>query len=101
MTARISRLGALFLEMITSIGYASLLIWSSLHLLVAGRRHNQPVRMHLIVDEIINAGVKAIPVVALMSATIGVMLSIQGIHTLSIFGAETQVTFGLAISIPP
>ena len=28
------------------------------------------------------------------------MLSIQGIHTLSIFGAETQVTFGLAISIP-
>jgi len=100
MIARISRIGASSLNMITSIGYASLLIWSSLHLLVAGRRHNQPVRMHLIVDEIINAGVKAIPVVALMSATIGVMLSIQGIHTLSIFGAETQVTFGLAISIP-
>ena len=28
------------------------------------------------------------------------MLSIQGIHSLRIFGAETQVTFGLALSIP-
>ena len=28
------------------------------------------------------------------------MLSIQGIHSLRIFGAETQVTYGLALSIP-
>ena len=86
--------------MITSVGYASLLIADSIFLLFRGRSVSQPVRLHLIADEIINAGVKAMPVVALMAATIGVMLSIQGIHTLSIFGAETQVTFGLAISIP-
>lgn len=100
ITLSISRLGKSTINSIMAIGYASILIWSSLHLLFAGRSVNQPVRFHLIVEEIINAGVKAVPVVALMSATIGVMLSIQGIHTLSIFGAETQVTFGLAISIP-
>ncbi|MCE2518014.1 MAG: ABC transporter permease [Alphaproteobacteria bacterium] len=100
IASRISQLGKSFLGAVTAIGYASLLIWDSLYLMFRGRKVNQPVRMHLIIDEIINAGVKAVPVVALMSATIGVMLSIQGIHTLSIFGAETQVTFGLAISIP-
>ena len=100
ITLSISRLGKSTINSIMAVGYASLLIWSSLHLLFFGRKVNQPVRFHLIVEEIINAGVKAVPVVALMSATIGVMLSIQGIHTLSIFGAETQVTFGLAISIP-
>ena len=31
---------------------------------------------------------------------IGVMLAIQGIYSLRVFGAETQVTFGLALSIP-
>lgn len=96
----ITATGRSVLSAITAIGYASLLIGDSLYLLFRGRSVNQPIRMHLIVDEIINAGVKAVPVVALMAATIGVMLSIQGIHTLSIFGAETQVTFGLAISIP-
>lgn len=100
ISQRISQTGRSFLGNITAIGYASILIWDSLLLLFIGRRVNQPIRLYLIVDEIINAGVKAVPVVALMSATIGVMLSIQGIHTLAIFGAETQVTFGLAISIP-
>ena len=100
ITNRINQTGQSTLNAITSIGYAAILIWDSILLLFIGKRVNQPVRFGLVIDEIINAGVKAVPVVALMSATIGVMLSIQGIHTLSIFGAETQVTFGLAISIP-
>ena len=41
----------------------------------------------------------AIPIVALMAGTIGVMLAIQGIHTLKIFGAESQVTVGIAFSV--
>lgn len=86
--------------MIAAVGYASLIIADSLFLVLRGKSVNQPVRLHLIAEEIINAGVRAVPVVALMAATIGVMLSIQGIHTLAVFGAETQVTFGLAISIP-
>ncbi|MGC6484150.1 MAG: MlaE family ABC transporter permease, partial [Candidatus Puniceispirillales bacterium] len=96
----ISQTGRSTIAMISAVGYASLLIADSLFLVLRGKRVNQPVRLHLIAEEIINAGVRAVPVVALMAATIGVMLSIQGIHTLAVFGAETQVTFGLAISIP-
>ena len=60
----------------------------------------QPVRLRHVVQEIVAAGVQSLPVVILMAATIGIMLSIQGIHSLRIFGAETQVTYGLALSIP-
>jgi phospholipid/cholesterol/gamma-HCH transport system permease protein len=41
----------------------------------------------------------AVPIVALLSATIGMMLAIQGIHTLSIFGAESRVVFGISLSV--
>ena len=57
-------------------------------------------RLRHVVEEIITAGIQSLPVVVLMAATIGIMLSIQGIHSLRIFGAETQVSFGLALSIP-
>jgi len=82
------------------IGFASLILTQSLHMLLFGRKHGQPVRMRHISAEIQTAGVQAIPIVLLMSAMIGVMLAIQGIYSLRVFGAETQVTFGLALSIP-
>lgn len=100
ITCRITYLGQVFFGLVASLGYASLLTRDALHLLFLGRSFNQTVRLRLVAEEIITTGVKAIPVVVLMSATIGVMLSIQGIHTLGVFGAETQVVFGLGISIP-
>jgi phospholipid/cholesterol/gamma-HCH transport system permease protein len=56
--------------------------------------------MRHIFADIRSGGIDALPVVILMAATIGVMLSIQRIHSLRIFGAESQVTFGLALSVP-
>ena len=56
--------------------------------------------MRHVFADIRSGGIDALPVVILMAATIGVMLSIQGIHSLRIFGAESQVTFGLALSVP-
>ena len=85
---------------IAAIGFAALILQQSLALLVFGRRYGQTVRLRHISAEILVAGVQGLPVVILMASTIGVMLSIQGIHSLSVFGAETQVTFGLALSIP-
>ena len=85
---------------IAAIGFAALILQQSLALLVFGRRYGQTVRLRHISAEILVAGVQGLPVVILMASTIGVMLSIQGIHSLSVFGAETQVTFGLALAIP-
>ena len=49
--------------------------------------------------EMMDVGVKAIPIVSILAGTIGVMLAIQGIHTLKLFGAESRVTIGIALSV--
>ena len=97
---RIADLGLSVIEAIAFIGHAVRLILQSFHLLVRGPSIGQPVRLRHVIQEIIASGVQSLPVVILMASTIGVMLSIQGIHSLRIFGAETQVSFGLALSIP-
>lgn len=56
-------------------------------------------RLGSVAVQMIEIGVRAMPIVGLMSATIGVMLAIQGIHTLKIFGAESQVAVGIAFSM--
>ncbi len=44
-------------------------------------------------------GIAAIPIVVILSFAIGIMLAIQGIHTLKTFGAEEQVVTGIALSV--
>ena len=100
LTQQIADLGLSVIQAISFIGQAARLILQSFHLLVRGPAIGQPVRLRHVVQEIITGGVQSLPVVILMASTIGVMLSIQGIHSLRIFGAETQVSFGLALSIP-
>jgi phospholipid/cholesterol/gamma-HCH transport system permease protein len=57
------------------------------------------VRPKAVFAEMMEIGVKAIPIVGVMAATIGIMLAIQGIYTLKIFGAESRVTIGIALSM--
>jgi phospholipid/cholesterol/gamma-HCH transport system permease protein len=64
-----------------------------------GRRWRQPVRMSSVVSEMMQIGILALPIVTILSMTIGIMLAIQGIHTLRLFGAESRVTVGIALSI--
>ena len=45
------------------------------------------------------AGIRAIPIIAVLSMTIGIMLALQGIHALKAFGAQHQVVFGVALGI--
>ena len=97
---RIADIGLSVIQGISFIGQAASLILQSFHLLIRGPAIGQPVRLRHVVQEIITGGIQSLPVVILMASTIGVMLSIQGIHSLRIFGAETQVSFGLALSIP-
>ncbi|MGC6516783.1 MAG: MlaE family ABC transporter permease [Candidatus Puniceispirillaceae bacterium] len=100
LIAFITRTGAGINNFISGIGFASKTILSAASIMIFGRTKAQPMRLRHLIDEVNIAGVQALPVVVLMSAMIGVMLSIQGIYSLRVFGAETQVTFGLALSIP-
>ena len=99
VTATIEKIGRTAVSAIEEIGNGGALIVESLYWLVMGRRLRQPVRLPSIFAQMMEIGINAIPIVALMAATIGVMLAIQGIHTLRIFGAESRVTIGIALSI--
>lgn len=92
--------GAGLRNAVAFLGFAFILLMQTIAITVGGRAAGQPVRLRHILAEIRVAGIQALPVVVLMAATIGVMLSIQAIHSLRVFGAETQVTLGLALSIP-
>jgi len=84
---------------IKEFGYAAALFFESVYWLFLGRRWRQPVRMNSVVSEMMQIGILALPIVTVLSMTIGIMLAIQGIHTLRLFGAESRVTLGIALSI--
>jgi phospholipid/cholesterol/gamma-HCH transport system permease protein len=95
----IENLGRATIGGIKEFGYAAALFFESLYWLVLGRRWRQPVRLSSVVSEMMQIGILALPIVTVLSMTIGIMLAIQGIHTLRLFGAESRVTIGIALSI--
>jgi len=84
---------------IEEIGNGGVLVVESFFWLILGPRRKQPVRLGSIFAQMMEIGIQAIPIVALLASAIGVMLAIQGIHTLRIFGAESRVTIGIAFSV--
>lgn len=92
-------LGRATIGAVKEFGYGAALFFESLYWLAVGRRWRQPVRMSSVVSEMMQIGILALPIVTILSMTIGIMLAIQGIHTLRLFGAESRVTVGIALSI--
>jgi phospholipid/cholesterol/gamma-HCH transport system permease protein len=84
---------------LASFGFGASLVWESLGWLLLGRRRGQTVRPASVFSEMMEIGVRAVPIVSMLSATIGVMLAIQGIYQLSRFGAEEQVVIGVAFGM--
>jgi len=87
-------------QAIEATGAIALNLKSTLFYIVAGARHGQPVRLHSVMNQIIQSGLLAVPIVMLLCGIVGVMLAIQGMQTLAIFGAEQFINIGLAVSIP-
>jgi phospholipid/cholesterol/gamma-HCH transport system permease protein len=84
---------------VEEIGYHFSLFVESFYWLIVGPFIGQPVRLPNVVAEMMKIGVLALPVVALLSFSNGVMMAIQGIATLSEFDAESQVVPGIAYSV--
>jgi phospholipid/cholesterol/gamma-HCH transport system permease protein len=95
----IERVGRATVDAVKEFGYAAALFFESVYWIVLGRRWRQPVRMSSVASEMMEIGILALPIVTVLSMTIGIMLAIQGIHTLRLFGAESRVTIGIALSI--
>ncbi|MEN8175359.1 MAG: ABC transporter permease [Pseudomonadota bacterium] len=95
----IEDLGRRTANVMVETGYHAALFGESLYWIFWGGRVDQPVRARHIFSEMVSVGLKALPIVALLTLTVGVMLAIQGIHTLKTFGAEEQVILGIALSV--
>jgi phospholipid/cholesterol/gamma-HCH transport system permease protein len=84
---------------VQELGYIAALLGESLYLLLAGMRQHQPVRVNSVFQQMMEVGVRAVPIISLLMFTIGVMLAIQGLHTLQSFGAESQLVTGVALAV--
>ena len=81
------------------IGYSAALFAESLFWMGAGHKLRQSIGFHAIAGQMIQIGLQALPIATLLSATIGVMLAVQGIYTLGIFGAQSFVYIGIAMAV--
>ena len=80
-------------------GYTIILFGESLYFIVLGWRRLQPMRISAAFSHMMQIGIQALPIVAVLSFTIGMMLAVQGIHMLKTFGAESQVIVGIALTM--
>jgi phospholipid/cholesterol/gamma-HCH transport system permease protein len=95
----VNKLGRVVASGVSEVGYIGSLFAESLYYTVLGWRRGQPVRVAMVFEQMRQVGVDAIPIVTLLSFTVGVMLGIQFIAALSEFGAETQVIIAVAKSV--
>ena len=95
----VEKVGRNSIKGVEEVGYGASLFGESVYWIFAGKRRRQPVRIPSVFVQMMEIGIYAIPIVTILAATIGIMLAIQGIHTLKIFGAESRVTIGIALSV--
>lgn len=80
-------------------GFATALLVESFYWLFFGWRRGQRVRLAAVFEEMVAVGTRALPIATLLAATIGLMLAIQSLHTLGLFGAESFAYIGIALSL--
>lgn len=95
----LDRIGRRAAAAVAQLGYAASLLFESLWYLAWGWRIGQPVRPRMVLEQMRQIGVDAIPIVSLLSMTVGVMLGIQFIAALAEFGAQSQVVVASTKSI--
>jgi phospholipid/cholesterol/gamma-HCH transport system permease protein len=99
MRALAENIGRGTVTAVTEIGLSAALLFESIIWLFTGHARHQPVRFSAVLAQAMEIGIKALPIVAVLSFAVGAMVAIQGIYSLRIFGAESQVTLGVALSV--
>lgn len=92
-------LGRRLVQGVEEIGFGGALFGESIYWMLFGRVRHQPVRLHSILAQAVQIGLAAIPIATLLSATIGIMLALQSLYTLGLFGAQSFATVGISLSV--
>lgn len=95
----ITNIGRRTVNGIEEMGYVAALLVESLYWLVMGPWRKQTVRLESVFQEAMMIGVQAVPIVVILTFAVGVMLTIQSIETLKIFGAESKVVIGITLAV--
>jgi phospholipid/cholesterol/gamma-HCH transport system permease protein len=95
----VERVGRATAGGVAALGFAAQILVQAAGWLLLGRVRGKPVRSGPVFAEMMDVGIRALPIMTLLSFTIGVMLAIQGIDALRPFGAEDQVVLGVALSV--
>ncbi len=95
----VNALGGGVVKAVSGFGYLGLLLLESLYWFAFGRTRGQPVKAGPIFYQMVEVGVRAIPIVTVLSFAVGVSLAIQSIYALKRFGAESQVVVAIAIGV--
>jgi len=93
------QIGRRFIAGVEEVGYGSAMLAESLYWVMFGRWRQQPVHLRLVAEQMMQVGVAAIPIVAVLAFSNGIMMALQGIYTLEQIGAEAEVIPGLALSV--
>ena len=98
-TVTFDRIGRAAVNAVAEVGLGAVLFAQSVFWTVMGSRREQPVRLKAVVERAVEVGILALPIVTLLSFTIGLMLAMQGIYQLRRFGAEDQVVLGVGFAV--
>ena len=88
ITRPLTHIGRTTVSAVEGIGYAGRLLVESLYFAAFGWRTGQPMRPRAVLEQMRQIGVDALPIVTMMSFTIGIMLGIQFIAKISNIGAQ-------------
>lgn len=86
-------------QSLNEAGYAGSLLGESVYWTLFGRRWRQPVRLSSVLEQMKLGGIDALPITTMLAAAIGIMLAVQSLYTLKIFGAESFVHVGITLAI--
>lgn len=99
MLRAVENLGRGTVKALDEMGYAAALFSNAAMWSGAGWRWRQPVRLHMIVAQMMEIGIQALPIGTLLAATVGLMLAIQSLYSLGLFGAQSYAHVGIALSV--
>lgn len=99
VAAGLARTGRAAVRFVEEWGFYGALLIESAYWTLGGGLRGQPVRLGALFAQMMAVGVAAAPIVCVLSFAVGVMLGIQGIHTLRMFGAESLVVVPIALSV--
>jgi len=91
--------GRIVVRGVEEVGFAAALFAESLLWAVVGPTRHQPVRVTAVFAQMMQIGIEALPIATVLAATIGMMLAIQSLYSLGLFGAESFATVGIALSV--